>query len=147
MNDVPTATEVVVERLEAVDDSPECERLSQVAIEGPSPDREEEFGPEGPSRDRYADRLDYEDWVAPLKLTGGTVCLGVTDSTDDTFQAWYQMCSDTLHHRWEGSGTEDNMTVAGSLSVDRFRFDMDSEVRKVRPVPVEETPFMEGDSG
>lgn len=124
----PSATEVVVERLEAVEDSPECERLSQVAIEG----------------DRYADRLDYEDWTAPLKLTGGRVCLGVTDDRTDGFESYYQCRGDVLHHHYKDASRSHFRVATHSVAATNLRHDLAVANRTLRPVPVEETPFMDG---
>jgi len=85
--------------------------------------------------------MGYEDWVRPMKLTGGRVCLRVSDAAHD--EEWF--------YTMEGAGLYYNprapfKSVGPPRSVAFLKRDLDSDV-DVTPVLRADTPFAEGDDG
>ena len=81
--------------------------------------------------------LTREDWVRPLKLTGGRVCLRETHPKSDE-RAWFTVRSDTLVFRDTGGNDHTAMQA-----IEDLHYAMNSSSIRLRPVVIEETPFAE----
>jgi len=85
--------------------------------------------------------MDYEDWVRPMKLTGGRVCLRVQRDTEPP-----------VHLRWTPRGLQvhapDVLAPKPPLAVAHYlKWAMDSPPLSITPVLRADTPFAEGDDG
>jgi len=121
-----SASEAVVDVLAEHSDPDGGQRLLSVARTGSVP--------EG---------MGYEDWVRPLKLSGGRVCL-----REDPPAALH---GDVFHYTIEAGGTlvcrrsDDGHTVRADDAVNWLRDALGRDETTVRPVLREETPFADGD--
>lgn len=79
--------------------------------------------------------LNYEDWVKPMKLTGGRVCLR-EESRYANSAFWYGMANDTLHAYYDGDGRK----ASGPEAVIWLKSAL-TEPENLTPVLREETPF------
>jgi len=79
--------------------------------------------------------LDYEDWVRPMKLTAGRVCLNVQRPS---YSSWvsYEKGGELVYTK----GTKSKYTVVGPRAISWFKDDLDSG-RTITPVLREDTPF------
>jgi len=116
--------ETVVDVLEELDDWTDVERLRQ---------RASEDYPNSP--------MTREDWLQPLKLTGGRVCLKVSH---DWFSGFVTVDrGDRLVYRMGGKSP---FTVYGVEAVGTFQSTLDAGL-DIEPVLREETPFEEVQHG
>jgi len=115
-----TEAETVVDVLRALD-QPACDDLLLVA-DGYDPDRLE---------------MDYEDWVRPLKLTGGRVCLRLHRrpiASDD----YVSRAPDGLR-----VVSEEGATLSGKPAVAYVHGCLSNGAVEAEPVLREDTPFGE----
>jgi len=88
---------------------------------------------------REATELSYEDWVRPLKLTGGRVCLR-EGRPDGLAPIWYCWQSDGLRAQ-AGSIRADNP----SRAVTWLKGGISAPTSTLTPVLRADTPFAEGE--
>lgn len=88
---------------------------------------------------RDPDTLAYEDWVRPLKLTGGRVCLKVRNGM---FRWWYLWDPDGLKRV---TGTEGVLKDTPPESVQKAKDDITTRHTTITPVLRADTPFAEAD--
>jgi len=116
------ADETVADVLRAVD-SPDTWKLEEYAdpVPGPQPD------------------MEYEDWVRPMKLTGGRVCLRVEPNQGPGFLVEWQPEGLTT---WLGDGSEPKQGPDQAAWLKDIIEDTDWNIT---PVLREDTPFGEGE--
>jgi len=90
---------------------------------------------------RGPETLDYEDWVLPLKLTGGRVCLRVEPR--NPYRAYFLTIGpgERLKQVHDRENKEPVVVEPGVLKADL------EYGAAVTPVLREETPFAEGEDG
>jgi len=87
--------------------------------------------------DLPADALDYEDWVRPMKITDGRVCIKF-EHTGLPAPSWATWRPDGLHYR-VSEGTEYVSDTASYY----VKHNLPDARMKVIPVLREDTPFRE----
>jgi hypothetical protein len=116
--------ETVADVLRAVDGGGDCEPLLGVAAH-----------PDDPHD------LSYEDWVQPMKLTGGRVCLRISYPDNGIDEILYRAKSGVMKVQSVHGGPVDDAVPTWSKDV------LLADETDITPVLRENTPFAEDDDG